>query len=141
MANILDKFNYSSVGSSGRILDYNSKLSSKGDFTKIFDIDAIITSWRNILVTPRGSMDHDPEFGSNLFLFLFEPADKSTKDAIKNDIIQSLSTYDDRARISELDISFLRNKKGFNINIVVDFEGNSSNLTLSIDENEYQNYI
>jgi len=139
--NILDKFNNTSVGSSGRILDYSSKLATSGDFTKLFDLDAIITSWKNILVTPRGSMDHDPEFGSNLYLFLFEPADSNTKNAIKNDIIQSLAVYDDRARIEDIEISFLKNMKGFNINIIVDYQGNNTNLNVMIDENAYQNYI
>jgi phage baseplate assembly protein W len=141
LANILDKFNFTAVGSSGRIVDYTSRISPSGDFSKIFDLDAIITSWKNILSTPKGSMDHDPEFGSNLYLFLFEPADSNTKEAIKNDIIQSLATYDDRAKIEKIDTVFLRNKKGFNINIVVDYQGNNTNLNLAFDENNYQNFI
>jgi hypothetical protein len=36
---------------------------------------------------------------------------------------------------------FLRNKKGFNINIVVDYQGNNTNLNLAFDENNYQNFI
>lgn len=141
MATILDKFKYSSIGSSGRVLDYNSKISPSGDFTRLFDLDAIITSWKNILTTPRGSMDHDPEFGSNLYLFLFEPADAGTRDAIKNDIIQSLSTYDDRAKIENVDITFLRNRKGFNLNIIVNYKGKNTNLDVLIDENGYQNFL
>jgi len=141
LANILDRFKFTSVGSAGRILDYNSILSSNGDFTKLFDIDAIINSWRNILSTPKGSYDHDPEFGSNLYLFVFEPADVKTKEAINNDIIQALSTYDNRANISSIDTTFLRNMKGFNVSIYVDYEGDTSNLNINIDENTYQNFI
>ena len=141
MANILDKFNYTSVGSSGRIIDYNSKISPKGDFSKIFDLDAIITSWKNILITPKGSMDHDPEFGSNLYLFLFEPSDTNTSEAIKNDIVQSLATYDNRARIEKINVVFFKNKKGFNVNIIVDYNGSNTSLAVPIDENTYQNFI
>ena len=141
MANILDKFQYSSVGSAGRIIDYSPQIASSGDFKKLFDLDAIITSWKNILTTPRGSMDHDPEYGSNLYLFIFEPADTGTRDAIKYDIIQSLTTYDDRARIENIDITFLKNRKGFNVNLIVNYKGRSTNLDVRIDENGYQNFI
>ena len=141
MANILDKFQHSSVGSAGRIMDYSPQIASSGDFKKLFDLDAIITSWKNILTTPRGSMDHDPEFGSNLYLFIFEPADSATMEGIKNDIIQSLTTYDDRARIEDIEISFLRNKKGFNVNIIVNYRGRNTNLDVKLTENDYQNFI
>lgn len=141
MATLLDKFKNTSVGSVGRVLDFTSEITPSGDFKKIFDLDAIITSWKNILTTPRGSMDHDPEYGSNLYLYIFEPADSGTRDAIKNDIVQSLTTYDDRARIETIDITFLRNKKGFNVNIIVNYHGRSTNLDIKIDENGYQNFI
>ena len=141
MATLLDKFKNTSVGSAGRILDFGSEISPSGDFKKIFDLDAIITSWKNILTTPRGSMDHDPEYGSNLYLYIFEPSDSNTKEAIKNDILQSLTTYDDRAKIERIDITFLRNKKGFNVNIIVNYQRRNTNLDIRIDENGYQNFI
>lgn len=141
MANLLDSFKYTSVGSDGRILDYSSVLSPSGDFTKIFDLDAILTSWRNILITPKGSADHDPEFGSNLFNFVFEPADDDTLSGIKNDIYSNLMLYDNRAKITSIDITYLKNMKGFTVNIEVDYEGYSSDLNVLFDENTYQNYI
>ena len=49
MANILDKFKTTSIGSSGRVLDFSSKLSPSGDFSKLYDMDAILTSWSNII--------------------------------------------------------------------------------------------
>jgi len=140
MANILDKFKNTSVGSSGRILDFSSKLSSSGDFSKLFDIDAILTSWNNILITPKGSMDHDPDFGSNLYLFLFEPADSQTQEAIKDEIIRCLSTYDDRANVADVSVEFFSNMKGFNISITADYAGETSDFSLTLDENTYQSF-
>lgn len=139
MANILDKFRQTSVGSTGRILDYTSKLSSSGDFSKIYDLDAIITSWNNILITPKGSKDHDPEFGSNLYLYLFEPADTETQEGIKNEIIESISTYDNRASIDDIKVLFFSNKKGFNVTISIEFDGEISDITINLDESMYNN--
>ena len=69
--NILERFQKNSVGSAGRLIDYTPVISSSGNFTILYDIDAILNSWNNILITPRGSMDHDPEYGSTLYLYLF----------------------------------------------------------------------
>lgn len=141
MANLLDKFKSTSVGSSGRIMDYTSKLYSTGDFTKIYNLDVLITSWYKILSTPKGSMDHDPEFGSNLYLYIFEPADTETQEGIKNEIVTALSTYDDRANVTDIEVTFYKNKKGFNVKLVVDYDGDKSEMSLTIDENEFQNYL
>lgn len=141
MANILDKFKNTSVGSSGRLIDYNSTINSSGDFTQIFDIDAILKSWKNILTTPTGSMDHDPPFGCDLFLYIFEPADDRTKESIRAEIIRSLSTYDDRANITDIEILFFKNRKGFTVNITVDYAGSNNDISLIVDENTYQNLI
>ena len=137
MANILDKFKTTSIGSSGRVLDFSSKLSPSGDFNKLFDMDAILASWSNILMTPRGSMDHDPEFGSDLYLYIFEPADTVTQESIKNEIYKAITTYDDRANIDEINVAFFKNKKGFNVSIVASYEGDNSEMNLTMDENTY----
>ena len=140
MANILDKFKTTSIGSSGRVLDFSSKLSPSGDFNKLFDMDAILTSWSNILMTPRGSMDHDPEFGSDLYLYIFEPADSVTQESIKNEIYRAITTYDDRANIDEINVAFFKNKKGFNVSIVASYGNGNSELNLTIDENTYMSF-
>jgi phage baseplate assembly protein W len=140
MANILDKFKTTSVGSSGRVLDFSSKLSPSGDFSKLYDMDAILASWSNILITPRGSMDHDPEFGSDLHLYIFEPADTATQDSIKNEIFRAITTYDDRANIDEINVAFFKNKKGFNVSIIASYEGDNSEMSLTMDENTYMSF-
>ena len=140
MANILDKFKTTSIGSSGRVLDFFFFFFPSGDFNKLFDMDAILTSWSNILMTPRGSMDHDPEFGSDLYLYIFEPADSVTQESIKNEIYRAITTYDDRANIDEINVAFFKNKKGFNVSIVASYEGDNSEMNLTMDENTYMSF-
>lgn len=138
--NILERFQKNSVGSSGRLIDYTPVISSSGNFTILYDIDAVLNSWNNILITPRGSMDHDPEYGSTLYLYLFEPADKFTEEAIKNEIIRAISTYDSRAIIKEITTTFYNNMKGFNVSIIVDYQGFKTNLKVSIHEGTLRNF-
>lgn len=138
--NILERFQKNSVGSAGRLIDYTPVISSSGNFTILYDIDAILNSWNNILITPRGSMDHDPEYGSTLYLYLFEPADQFTEEAIKNEIIRAISTYDNRAIMKEITTTFYNNMKGFNVSIIVDYQGFKTNLKVSIHEGTLRNF-
>jgi phage baseplate assembly protein W len=141
MSNIFDKFRDSAVGSSGRILDFTSKINSSGDFTKVYDLNAIILSWNNILITQKGTYDHDPEYGSNLYLYLFEPADDKTQQSIKDEIKNSLSVYDSRANIDDIAVNFLSNQKGFSVNITADYFGVKGSLSVTIDNTTYENYM
>lgn len=139
MANLLDKFQKSVVGSRGKISDYGNSISPRGDFKRVTGINVILMSWTNILLTPKNTYDHDPQFGSDLYNYIFEPADKETISVIKDIIKADLMTYDDRAKISNIDVKFLRDRKGFNVNITVNYQGETGELSATIDESTYLN--
>ncbi len=67
MANLLDRFNQTVAGSDSKLADYVSKIGPSGDFNRIADIEVLINSWNNILITPRRSYQFDPEYGSILY--------------------------------------------------------------------------
>lgn len=137
MANLLDRFNKSIVGRENSISDYKSVVDSRGDFRRINDIDVILTSWNNILTTPRRTYMFDPEYGSDLYKMIFEPADEDTQTQIINEVVDTLRRYDDRAIIKDVFVSFTLNKKGFNISIDVEYDGRTGQLQLVIDEDLY----
>jgi len=141
MANLLDRFNKEVVGSKGKIADYLSKISAKGDFLRTTNLDVILSSWNNILLTPKRSYVWDPEYGSDLYKMVFEPADTGTSENIKDEVINSIQTYDDRAEITGVDVTFLSNLKGFNITINVDYQGEQSELSLTMDEVMFSNFM
>jgi len=141
MANLLERFNKFSVGTSDSFADYTSKISSKGDFTRIEGLQSILNSWNNILLTRIRSVDHDPDFGCELYKYVFAPQDQTTKDLIKQEIYQRLFYYDDRANIEDVVVSFLKDKHGFVINIYINYKGQKENLQMFIDENKYFNAV
>jgi hypothetical protein len=55
MANLLNRFFDQVIGSSQKIRDYIAIISSRGDFKRIEDLSVILSSWNNILLTPRRS--------------------------------------------------------------------------------------
>jgi len=141
MINRVSSFVKNVSGSKSKIFDITSKLSPSGDFERISDIEVILSSWNIILKTPIGTYDHDPDFGSNLVNYIFEPADKTTADLIKTEISNVLSRYDNRATLSNIDVQFLLDKKGFVISLDVMYKGNKEKLKIIINENIYFNFL
>ena len=137
MANLLDRFNKTVAGSESKLADYKSKISSVGDFKRISDIEVILSSWNNILLTPKRTYMFDPEYGSDLYKLVFEPADERTQEQITREVVNSLRKYDDRAIINDVRVSFLSNQKGFVVAVDVEYEGETSQLETVIDEDLY----
>lgn len=134
MANLLQRFNKQVIGSDGRIYDYLAKITAYGDFKRLHDLNVIISSWNNILLTPRGTYLHDPEYGSELYLMLFEPADDQTVERIKAEVQETLIIYDDRASIDDIQVQVKPNGKGYQLNISVTYEGAKGTLSVSFDD-------
>lgn len=137
MSNLLERFNQTVAGSDSKLADYLSKISTSGDFKRIKNIEVILNSWNNILITPRRSYQFDPEYGSDLYKLVFEPADDKTINKIRDELIVTLQQYDDRATIEGVEITFLTNLKGFNISVDVGYKDESDQLSIIIDESIY----
>jgi len=141
MANLLNRFNETVAGSNSKISDYVSTLSVKGDFKRIRDIEVILNSWNNILVTPRRSYQYDPEFGSDLYKLVFEPADEITLNKVIDEVTDTLMRYDDRAIIRDVAVVFFTNQKGFSITLDIDFDGETKELKTILDESTYFKFL
>ncbi len=134
MANLLSRFNKEVIGSDDTIYDYLAKITAKGDFKRVKDIDVIITSWNNILMTPRRTYIMDPEYGSDLHLIIFEPVDDTTVERIKTEVESRIRLYDDRATIEDIEVLLNSNRKGFTVNVFVDYEGDAGTLSVKFDD-------
>lgn len=134
MANILDRFIKSARGTDVQPHDFIPYISSIGDFKRIRNIDVILNSWNNILLTPLGSYLFDPNFGSNLYRLIFEPADAGTVEAIKTEVQTRIENYDTRGEILGLTVVMLPNKKGFNVNVECGFGGERGEISIKFDD-------
>lgn len=47
----------------------------------------------HIILTPKGQRLRDPEFGTNLIRFIFEPNDTETYNGIKSEITEAVGRY------------------------------------------------
>lgn len=134
MANLLSRFKKQVIGSDTAIFDFLPKITASGEFKRVRDIDVIITSWNNILLTPRRTYINDPEYGSDLHKMIFEPADDTTTERIKDEIERSIGYYDDRAIITDITVTLMSNGKGFSVDISVEYEGDEGTLSVKFDD-------
>lgn len=141
VANLLNRFNRTVVGADDKDADYQSKIVTAGDFRRIADIEVILNSWTNILVTPKRTYQYDPEYGSDLYKLVFEPADEATQEQIIQETVETLRLYDARAIVSNVTVTFLVGRKGFNVGIDVEYKGEQGELAVVIDENVYFKFL
>lgn len=137
MANLLDRFRKEVSGSDNRLQDFLPKITSAGDFQKIYDLNVIIASWNNILITPRRTHLHDPDYGSDLHKMIFEPADDETIDAIKREVEERIEKYDDRAQIDNIQVRLIAGGKGFEVDVYINYAGDTGTLSLRFDDSTY----
>jgi len=137
--NSLEKFQQTSVGSKGRVVDYIAKITPSGDLQKAIDLQAILTSWNNILTTPLRTSSFDPEFGSELYKLIFDPADDITQQRIDDEVRYRLNSFDNRALITDVQIEFLSNRKGFNVSVFVKYNKQQGQFTSVITESLLSN--
>ena len=134
MANILERFVKSARGTDVQPHDFIPYISSIGDFKRIRNIDVILNSWNNILLTPLGSYLYDPNYGSNLYKLVFEPADSGTVESIKQEVETRIRNYDTRGEILGITVVLLPNKKGFNVNVECGFRGERGEISVKFDD-------
>ena len=87
-------------------VDMPSKLISRnGDnAAPVTQEKAINNSIHNIITTPKGSVPGNPEFGSGMHKYIFEPMDPLVKESIKAEIEYAIKRWEQRVIIKLIDI-------------------------------------
>ena len=70
----------------------------------VIDKKAIEQSIFNILTTRKGSLAGKPEFGCNLYAYLFEMIDHITINSMQTEIARCLKVYEPRIKVRSVDI-------------------------------------
>ena len=81
------------------------------------DSDAVNQSVINILLTNKGERLYDAAYGSNVRRYLFEPLDYGVAGSIKSEIRESLSRYEPRVRITQLECEPDFDTNGFDVRL------------------------
>lgn len=110
---------------------------NNNDVKKIEDSESIENSIRNILMTQKGERLFNPEFGSNLRYYLYEPITVLTAEEIKDDLTINVRKYEDR--ISDFQVEVLpvedENKYIVNVTYIEKLTEEQKELTFELDVN------
>ena len=82
-------------------LDFDAHPVTK-DILKKTNENSIAQSIRNLLLTSNYERPFNPDLGSNLKRFLFEPVDNVTTSLIQDSIFQTLANFEPRITIQEV---------------------------------------
>jgi phage baseplate assembly protein W len=137
MASKLKRFQELVSGKRNVPIDFLPIISSSGDFKKVEGLNAILANWNNILLIPLGSYTDDPDTGSDLYKMIFNPASEENMQLIEDEILDRLRAADDRAEILKIESKFNQSQKFLDIYITVLYEGQESELQLTIEQDSF----
>src|SRR5690606_20984129 len=81
--------------------------------------DALTSNLLSLLLTDKGERYYEPDYGTNLRKYLFEPKDNLTESEIESDIKETVRKYIPKLTIKN--VSFLIDQDEFN-EIIKDYE-------------------
>ena len=64
--------------------------------------DKVKSLLMHVIFTPKGQKIRDPEFGSNLIKFIFEPNDNESWESVKNEIMDVVKKYINGVTINDI---------------------------------------
>lgn len=88
-------------------IDYPFKNSTNGFFLKLNDNDqrAIKADLMHLLLTRRGQRLYNPDFGTNILKYIFEPNDALTWDSVKEEVIGSVKKYLPALNVTDITVT------------------------------------
>jgi phage baseplate assembly protein W len=109
------KYPFMSDNNDGTYLDLNKTYS-----------DSIKSQVLHIIFTPKGQKLRDPEFGTNLIKFLFNPIDNNTLEDIKSEITSQITKYVPSVEFRDLSI-YSEEENNNSVIIIVEYSVNIGN--------------
>ena len=103
---------------------------SSGDIFKKKDAAAVKQAVKNLLQTNRMEKPFRPDFGADLRGMLFELADDGTEQDLIEQVQGSISRYEPRAKITDLDLNVSLDTNTLKVRIEFEVLNTDENVTL-----------
>jgi phage baseplate assembly protein W len=104
-----------------------------GDISRVFDVEAIKRSVKNLIMTNRGSRPFQPWLGSDISSMLFEPMDMITTSRVESEIEQLLTNFEPRVSLISIDVSQDYDHNRTHIRIAFELTGHLSGEIYTLD--------
>ncbi len=80
-----------------------------GDIPPARNESAVKKALINLIRTPVGSRPFNPEYGTRVYDYLFEPADTQTELRLNDDLAQAIERFEPRAKLVAIETSMQEN--------------------------------
>lgn len=92
---------------------------------------------RVILMTEKGTLIGNPDFGSNMFKYLFEPSNELTASLMRDEVKEVVERYFSNVVIKNIDIEFNRNNVKMKIRYSLYVLDNEELIELNFRKGEF----
>ena len=108
-----------------------------GEFssTKLYDISLVKQDLMNHFNIRKGEKLENPEFGTNIWQYIFDPLDIDTKNAIISDV-EAVGNYDPRVTIDQVEVNEYEHGVQVTMGLIYIGYGISEKLNLLFDQNQ-----
>lgn len=108
-----------------------SVTASAKDLNVIRNDNAVLESVYNVLLTEPGERIMDPQFGTRLKRYLFDPLDVITARSIMREIVSALQRYEDRIADLNVIVTPKPDLNTFEIEVIFSITTNDDDITFS----------
>jgi phage baseplate assembly protein W len=115
-------------------VDYKPEISPQGDFKITVDLDCVLHSWKVILMTPTRTYLFDPEFGSDIYKYVFEQLDNYSAQSILDETRGKIELYDTRIPLLDSRVVLLKAEKGFGVELRAEYKQKTKKFVVPILE-------
>ena len=77
-----------------------------GGFKRLIQNNKFHDNLKVLLETKKGTLIGDPDFGSNLYQLLFEPANEVTANLIRQEVAYTIENYNDNTVVEKIDVTY-----------------------------------
>lgn len=95
-------------------------------------VDGIISDLMHLIFTPKGQRLRDPDFGTNLIQFIFEPNDSQTWSDVEMEIKENVAKYIPNCTINGIEIYDVEEGRGLIAEISFNVADGTYNNTYKI---------
>lgn len=103
-----------------------------GDVALRYDVQAVIASIRNLLLTRHYEKPFNSNIGSNIVGLLFEPMNSMTSNLLEREVRNVIQNFEPRANLKSVSVVAQESKNAYTVTIVFFTENSTEAFNVSI---------
>ena len=103
--------------------------------SKVYDIELVKQDLLNHFNILKGEKLENPEFGTNIWLYLFDPLDDELKSAVIEDV-ETIINYDPRVQLDKVEVNQYEHGLSVRVSVIYTGYGIGETMDMLFDEQQ-----